>query len=357
MLYVIYTLVYRCVQINHANKKIKTSSTYNIGCLQNNKNKMPTRKQKLSLILPCYNEEANISFAYCEIMNTLKSIDIEYELVFVDDGSIDNTILEIENLQKNDRNILLIEFARNFGKEMATSAGINNCTGDGAIIVDVDMQYPIEKLPEFIAKWRAGADVVVGIRDKKKTNNLIEIIGSKTFYKVCDIISEIEIKSGALDYRLIDRKVIDEFKRFTEHGRMTRALIDWLGFQRDYVSYQEKPRQFGEPAYSFVKRCKLAFNTFIGTSLVPLKIAGWLGLIISLISGILGVVVIVQKYILDDLWGWQITGSASVGILNIFLTGVMLMGMGLMAIYVGHIHCEILNRPMYVIRHMSKKKR
>ncbi len=317
---------------------------------------MYSKKQKLSLLLPCYNEEANISFAYSEIMKVIKKMKIDYELVFIDDGSKDNTVLEIEQLQKKDKNVILIEFARNFGKEMATSAGINNCTGDGAIIVDVDMQYPIEKLPEFVEKWQQGADVVIGIRDKKKTNNLIEILGSKAFYHVCGLISEIEIKSGALDYRLIDRIVMDEFKRFTEHGRMTRALIDWLGFKQDFVSYEEKPRQFGEPAYSFVKRVQLALNTFIGTSLVPLKLAGWLGLIISTISGILGVVVVVNKYLLDDAWGWQVTGSASVGILNTFLTGIILMGLGLIAIYICHIHTEILNRPMYIIRQISKKK-
>ena len=304
----------------------------------------------LSLIVPCYNEEKNIQYAYSEIIRVCTTHQINYEIVFVDDGSKDNTILEIEQLQKTDKNITLIEFSRNFGKEMATSAGINECKGDGCIIVDADMQYPIDALPEFVAKWNAGADVVVGVRDKKKTKNIIEILGSYFFYKISAVITEVDIIPGALDFRLIDRKVINEFKRFQEKGRMTRVLVDWLGFKREYVSYKEIPRKYGVPAYSFNKRLALAINTFIATSLVPLKMAWWLGLIITTISGSLGVFVIVIKYILNDPFGWGITGSASVGLLNLFLTGIMLMGLGVIAVYIGTIHTEMLGRPMYIIR-------
>jgi polyisoprenyl-phosphate glycosyltransferase len=304
----------------------------------------------LSLIVPCYNEEQNIQYAYSEIVRVCTQHNINYEILFVDDGSIDNTILEIEALQKKDKGITLIEFSRNFGKEMATSAGINECKGDGCIIVDADMQYPIDAIPEFVEKWHAGADVVVGIRDKKKTNNLIERLGSFMFYKISAVITEVDIIPGALDFRLMDRKVINEFKRFNERGRMTRVLVDWLGFKREYVSYKENSRKFGVPAYSFAKRLSLAINTFIATSLVPLKMAWWLGLMITSISGLVGVFVITVKYILNDPWDWNITGSASVGLFNLFLTGIILMGLGVIAVYIGTMHTEILDRPIYIIR-------
>lgn len=316
-----------------------------------------SKKQKLSLIIPCYNEEKNIQFAYSEIIKTMKSMDVDYELVFVDDGSGDNTVLEIEQLQKQDKKVVLVEFARNFGKEMATSAGINNCTGDGCIIVDADMQYPIEKLPEFVEKWQAGAEVVIGMRDKKKTNNLIEKLGSYMFYKISNMISDVEIMAGALDFRLIDRVVIEEFKNFSERGRMTRALIDWLGFKRDYVQYQEKPRQFGEPAYSFVKRVKLALNTFVGTSLVPLRLAGYVGTFMTCVAIVLGITLMVMELGFDNPYGWDITAELSLGVFVSFLTGLVLSAIGLLAVYTGNIHTQILGRPMYVIRRKQVSSR
>ncbi len=308
----------------------------------------------ISLIVPCYNEEKNVSSAHKQIKTYIDKIEgIDYEIVFIDDGSSDNTILEIEKAQSIDPNVRLVEFSRNFGKEIATTAGINECSGDCCIIFDCDMQYPIEKLNEFIQKWKAGNDVVVGIRDKKKTNNIFEILGSELFYKICQYISQVDIKKGALDYRLLDRKVINEFKRFTERGRMTRALIDWLGFKKEYVRYNEKPRLYGEASFSFFKRFKLAFETFIVTSLVPLRLAGLLGLFISGSSMLFGFWVVLNKYILETTWGLSITGSASVGIFNLFLTGLTLVSIGLIALYIEFIHTETLNRPLYVIRNKS----
>jgi polyisoprenyl-phosphate glycosyltransferase len=317
---------------------------------------MSLHKPLISIILPCYNEEKNIKYSYKCVMETLRNMEVRYELIYVDDGSSDATILEIQELQKHDNNVVLIEFARNFGKEIATSAGINNCIGDACIIVDVDMQYPIELLPDFVEKWQGGADVVVGVRKKKKTHNLVEILGSKAFYIISKFISEVDIMPGALDFRLIDRKVIAEFNKFNEQKRMTRAIIDWLGFKREYISYEDKFRLYGQPSYTFHKRVKLAFDTFIGTSLVPLKVAGWLGLTISTISGFLGLALLLEKYIFNDIWNWGVTGSASVGLLNLFLTGVLLMGLGMLAIYIGNIHTQVLGRPLYIIRKTYNKK-
>lgn len=309
-------------------------------------------KKIISLILPCYNEEKNIQFAYSEIKRIWTQLNdhYNYEIIFVDDGSKDNTVKEIEEIMKVDSNIKLLEFSRNFGKEIAMTAGFNHCTGDAAIVLDVDMQYPIEKLPEFVSKWENGAEVVVGVRDKKKTKNIIEILGSKLFYYITNIISDIQIKPGALDYRLIDRIVINEFNRFTERGRMTRALIDWLGYKRDYVHYVEKPRQFGEPAFNFNKRLILAFNTFIVTSLVPLRLAGMTGVVITIISGLFGIFVILQKYILNGAWGMNFSGPFLVGVLNMFFTGIIMSSLGLIALYIENMHIELLNRPLYVLR-------
>jgi polyisoprenyl-phosphate glycosyltransferase len=316
---------------------------------------MPTKQKLISLIIPCYNEEENISVLYKEIQKFSKVLHKKYslEILFIDDGSKDNTILEIKKIKSKNQKIKLIEFSRNFGKEIATTAGINNCSGDSCVIVDADLQYPIEILSNFIQLWENGVEVVIGIRNKKQTNNIIEKIGSRLFYFLTSFISQIDIKKGALDFRLIDRKVIEEFNKFTEHGRMTRALIDWLGFKRDYIYYDEKPRKFGNSSFSFLRRFQLAFNTLVVTSLLPLRIAGLLGLFISTVAAITGIYVVLQKYILETNWGLSITGSASLGIFNLFLTGLLLICIGLIALYIEFIHIETLNRPLYTIRKIS----
>jgi polyisoprenyl-phosphate glycosyltransferase len=305
----------------------------------------------ISIIIPCHNESENIPFAVNQIQKTVDQIqNYEWELIFVDDGSTDATILELQKALETEKRIKIVELSRNFGKEVALSAGISLCTGDACIVIDADMQYPIDKLPEFIASWESGNDVVIGIRDQKNTNNIVEKIGSNMFYWIMDRISDTTILKGALDYRLLDRKVIDEYNKFTEHGRMMRSLVDWLGFRRDFVHYNEQPRLYGTPSYSFVKRVKLALNTFVSHSYFPMKVVGYLGVLISATTFPIGLVIITNKYMFKDPFGWNFTGSFSAGLLNIFLTGIILTSLGLIANYIANIQNEVTNRPLFVIR-------
>ena len=160
-----------------------------------------------------------------------------YEIIFVDDGSSDNSVDEIKKLADTDENVFYFEFSRNFGKEIATSAGINNAKGDAVIMLDADLQHPPKLIPEFLKKWESGAEIVVGIRNKNKGEGLIKKFGSFLFYKIINLISATKIIPRSTDYRLLDKVVIREFNRFTERNRMTRGLIDWLGFRRDYVYF------------------------------------------------------------------------------------------------------------------------
>jgi polyisoprenyl-phosphate glycosyltransferase len=310
------------------------------------------KKPLISLIVPCFNEQESIEMAVHEIATFWKKIahEYDYEIVCVDDGSRDKTSHLIEKISAKNQHVKLIQFSRNFGKEIATTAGIAYCSGDACIMFDADLQYPIDKIPDFLEKWKQGADVVVGIRDKKKTSNIIEKLGSFVFYKLVNMIAEIQIRSGALDFRLMDRSVINEFNKFTERGRMTRALIDWLGFKRDYVFYTENPRVAGVASYDFSKRLSLAFNTFISTSLLPLKLAGYLGVFITLISGPIGLFLATNTFLFNDIFGLSTTGSTQVGILSVFLTGINLMSLGLIALYIANIHTEVANRPLYVVK-------
>lgn len=311
--------------------------------------------KKISIIIPAYNEQKNIPLVHGALQKVFASLQDKYlfDILFVNDGSKDDTIGEIEKLTQVDQNVHFIDFARNFGKEVATTAGLNNCQGDACIMLDADLQHPVELIPKFIAKWEQGADVVVGIRNKNKSVGFFKKLGSVAFYKIINKISEVEVIPNATDFRLLDRKVIDEFNRFTETNRMTRALIDWLGFKRDFIDFEANERVNGDASYSFWKLFRLALNSFVSLSLLPLKIFGNLGIIITLVSGFAGFYILLGKYFFHARFASTFSDAENLAILIVFLVGIILMSIGLMALYIANIHGEVINRPMYVIR---KKK-
>lgn len=309
----------------------------------------------ISIIIPAHNEQENVLPIYSALLQIFEKLKSSYlfEIVFVNDGSQDDTLEEIEKIAAKDERVKYLDFSRNFGKELATTAGINNCNGDACIMLDADLQHPIELIPEFIAKWEQGSCVVVGIRNKNKSDGIIKKIGSKFFYKIINKISEVEIMPNSTDFRLLDRIVIEEFKRFTETNRMTRALIDWLGFKRDFVYFDANERLHGDASYSKWKLLKLAINSFVSLSLFPLQLAGYLGITITLLSGVSGFYILLGKYFFHTPFASTFSDSENLAIFIVFLVGIILMSVGLIALYVANIHGEIINRPMFVIR---KKK-
>ncbi|KKR11936.1 MAG: Glycosyl transferase family protein [Candidatus Wolfebacteria bacterium GW2011_GWC2_39_22] len=309
----------------------------------------------ISIIIPAYNEEENIPLVYQELLKTFENCpDYLFEMLFINDGSTDQTSEKIEKLIEVDNRVSLIDFSRNFGKEVATTAGLNCCKGDACIMIDADLQHPISLMPEFIKKWELGYDVVVGIRNKNKSTSWLKKTGSSVFYKIINRIAEIEVVPNATDFRLVDRIVIDEFNRFTESRRMTRALIDWLGFKRDYIHFDANDRMNGEASYSFWKLFTLALNSFISLSLLPLKLAGNLGIAITFLSGIAGLYILLGKYFFHTRFASTFSDAENLAILIVFLVGIILISIGLIALYVANIHGEVINRPMYVIRKKRK---
>ena len=311
--------------------------------------------KKISIIIPAHNEERNIPLIYDKLKEVSESFLGKYlfEIIFINDGSDDDTFVEIEKLARNDENLKYIDFSRNFGKETATSAGLNSCNGDACIMLDADLQHPVELIPNFIIKWEAGAEVVVGIRAQNKSDGFAKKIGSAIFYKIINKISEIEVVPNATDFRLLDRIVIDQFNKLTETNRMTRALIDWLGFRREYINFQANERIHGQASYDFWKLFKLAMNSFVSLSLFPLKLAGNLGLVIVFVSGISGLYILLGKYFFHTRFASTFSDSENLAILIVFLVGIILTSLGLIALYIANIHGEVINRPMYVVR---KKK-
>lgn len=309
---------------------------------------------KLSIIIPAYNEEKNIPRVYAEVKKALFRSEYETEFIFVNDGSTDQTSSVILALAKNDPTIRLIEFSRNFGKEAATTAGLNLCQGDAAIILDADLQHPPALIPEFLKKWKEGAEVVVGVRGKNHGDGFIKKLGGRIFYRTINNISDTKIESNATDFRLLDRKVISAFNRLAEQNRMTRGLIDWLGFRREYIHFDAPKREGGKPRYKFSKLFNLAINSFVSFSIVPLKLSWYIGGSITLLSGMLGLFILIERYILGDPMNLAVSGTASLAILILFLVGVMLLGNGFVALYVAAIFKESQHRPLYVISKDTK---
>ncbi len=306
----------------------------------------------ISIIIPVYNEEKNVPLVYVELKKIITKFAGKYvfEMTFVNDGSADGTLAEVEKIMQLDPSVRLIDFSRNFGKEEATTAGIHHCKGEACIVIDADLQHPIDRIPEFITKWEAGAEMVIGIRERNKGEGLIKKWGSAVFNAIMTFISEHGSVSGSTDFRLIDRIVIDEFNRLTEHERITRGLLDWLGFRREYIHFQANERASGKASYSTAKLLKLAFSSFISQSLFPLKIAGYLGILITLTSGILGLFIFIEQYIFKDPYGLNFSGPAILAVILLFLVGIILICLGLIALYIGSIHKDVSNRPLYVVR-------
>lgn len=308
-------------------------------------------RKLISFVVPVYNEEKNLPLFYQSFSESWRGLENKYdqEVIFVNDGSEDKSGEVLERLASSRANYKYLEFSRNFGKEIALSAGLHHAQGQAAITIDADLQHPPELIPVFIKKWEGGADVVIGVREKNKNEGLVKKVGSIFFYQIMNLIGETKIIPRETDFRLIDRKVIEEFNRFTERGRITRGLIDWLGFKRDYVFFKARERKFGKAGYGFLKLVRLGLSSFVGHSLFPLKLAGYLGVFITLFSGALGFFMLLNK-IWHDPWNLQFSNVTMLAVFITFLIGIVLICLGLIALYIANIQTEATNRPLYVIR-------
>lgn len=311
---------------------------------------MKTPSPQLSVVIPAHNEEASIPAFYAQLRDVLAvQKDLTYEVIFIDDGSTDATHQEIKKIAAADQNIRVIAFTRNFGKEAATSAGIQHARGEAILMIDADGQNPPELIPKFLELWRGGARVVVGIRKSNQKEGFIKRYGSKLFYALLKKMSRGEVVARATDFRLIDRTVQREFNALTERNRITRGLIDWIGYKHATVEFVANPRMAGQASYKITKLFKLAINSFVSLTLAPLYFIAWAGGVITVVSLVSGLFVLVEQVLLHDPLGLKVTGTAMLAILILFLIGLVLISQGLMVLYISHIHAETQNRPLYVI--------
>lgn len=303
----------------------------------------------LSVVVPLFNESAGIELFHKSLLEAVEAtVGKSYEIIYCDDGSDDDTANLIRSWHGAHSNIKLIQLSRNFGKENALSAGIAQATGRAVMMIDGDGQHPVGLIPRFVEAWQAGAQVVVGLTGNKQ-NGTLKRLESKLFYKLFNIITGQKLQPGSTDFRLIDQAVRQEFLRLHESGRITRGLIDWLGFKRQFVYFETKPRLIGTAGYSHRKLLGLAANSFVSLSPAPLYVFGYLGVLISATSFILGSAVFIEQLLLSDPLNWNFSGTAMLVILIIFLVGVVLMSQGILSLYVSHIHTQSKQRPLYVI--------
>lgn len=311
----------------------------------------------ISIVIPIHNEEEVLpEFLDKQLLPELDKIkDYKTEVIFVDDGSTDKSVSILQKYTDKSKKFKLISLSRNFGKEAALSAGLKYASGTAVITIDADGQQPPSLIPEFIKKWEAGAEIVTGVRDHFTKHGFVQKTGSKLFYWMLRKMGNRHTVPGSTDFRLIDRVVVDEFNHLSEHNRITRGLIDWLGFKQEYIKYTYGARLAGKPSYNLSKLFHLAVDSFISMSTTPLVIFGYIGAIITIFSFLLGMFVIIQQYILGDPLHLYWNGAVQMTIFITFLVGLVLISQAITALYISHIHAETQGRPLYIVDKKSSR--
>ncbi len=303
--------------------------------------------KKISIIIPVYNEEKNIPLIIQEIRKVFDGLSYNFEIIFINDGSRDGSILEIKKAAEKDRRIRGLDFSKNFGKEVATSAGCHYARGDAAIIMDGDLQHPPELIPELLTKWEEGYEVIYTVRKENRGAGFFKKFTSTCYWWLLGKISSVKTEPHSTDYRLLDRKVLKEFKQFSERGRIFRGIVDWMGFKRIKVEFVALERQSGQAGYDYRKLFNLAINSLTAFSLLPLKVMGFTGVIISFFSGIMLIIMFITRWFIDET---IFSSQAFIVVINTALIGLVMVGQGFIALYIARIHNEVVNRPLYIIR-------
>lgn len=306
----------------------------------------------ISVIIPIFNEEEVIPELYNRLKNAVLQISENYELIFVNDGSRDNSLSELKKLTALDTRVFYLNFSRNFGHQIAVTAGIDNCNGDAVVIIDADLQDPPELIPQLYTKHKEGYNVVYATRKKRKGESFFKKITAKIFYRFLRSATSIDIPLDTGDFRLIDRKIVTALKQMPEQSKFLRGQIAWLGFKQSNVDYDRDERKYGETGYPFSKMLSFAMDGITGFSDKPLLFVSKLGFIISFLSFLIILYAIFSHFILDQ----TITGWTSLIISSMFIGGVQLISIGIIGEYISRINKNVQDRPLYLIEETNMKK-
>ena len=300
----------------------------------------------LSVIIPVYYEEAVVEACYQELKRVMLYNEWQYEFIFVNDGSKDRTLEILRALSAKDKNVKVIDFSRNFGHQIAVTAGLFHCNGEVAVVIDADLQDPPYVIEKMIEKWQEGYDVVYAKRKKRKGETLFKLLSAKYFYRLLHYMSETEIPMDTGDFRLLNRKVIEAFKQMPERNRFVRGMVSWVGFDQTYIEYEREERFAGETKYPLKKMLRFASDGMISFSTKPLKLVRSLGFLTLLIAIMLLVYSLASKFIFHSV----VSGWTSLMVAITFFSGVQLFSIGLLGEYIARIYDESKNRPLYLIK-------
>jgi dolichol-phosphate mannosyltransferase len=305
---------------------------------------------EISVVVPIYNEEGNIPQMYERLTKVLKEICSSYEIIFVNDFSKDNSLSIIKDLSKKDNSVQYVSFSRNFGHQVAVSAGLDYSKGDAVAIIDGDLQDPPELIKEMYAKYKEGYKVVYAKRSARKGVNIFKKAAYKLFYRILDKLTDVKIPLDTGDFRLIDRVIINHLKQMPERNKFLRGQIAWIGYKQTCVEYVRDPRFSGKTGYSFSKLMKLAIDGITGFSSRPLKFASNMGIVVSVFSFCIIVYALISHYLLHTppLRGWT-----SVIISVSFIGGVQLITIGIIGEYISRINNDVRKRPLYIVEESS----
>ena len=302
-------------------------------------------KPDLSIVVPVNNEEGNVKKLYSRLIAVLKPLNLSFEIIFVDDGSCDNSLNLLLELNQQDSKVKVISLSRNFGHMLALSAGLDSAAGRAVITMDGDLQHPPELIPQLVAKWQAGAEVVNTVRKETKGAGVAKNITAKLFYWLMNKIGKINLQESAADYRLLDEKVVATLKSIKERSRFLRGLISWVGFRQEFIPYQAEERLYGKTKYSFWRMFSFAVDGITSFSAFPLRLSAYLGLIIAFFSFIYILYAIYVRFFTEQ----ALAGWASVLIAVLFIGGVQLIFLGIIGEYLSRVYDETKERPLYIV--------
>ncbi len=303
----------------------------------------------LSVIVPCYNEEENVRDFYdelCRNTDFFRDKQLEFEIIYVDDGSRDQTVSEVKKLHEEDGRVRLISFSRNFGKEAAIYAGLQKCRGDLAVLMDADLQDPPALLPEMYSYIEQGYDSVATRRVTRKGEPVIRSFFARMFYRLMNKISRTEIVDGARDYRLMTRQVVEAILSMSEYNRFTKGIFGWVGYKTKWLEYENVERRKGETKWSFWKLFLYSLEGIIAFSTVPLTIASVAGVFFCLVAFVIIIVTIVRKLLFGD----PTSGWPSLVCIIMMVSGVQLFCLGIVGQYLSKTYMEVKRRPIYLVR-------
>lgn len=304
------------------------------------------REIRYSFVIPVFNEQETLPELWARLTAVIDELDGPTEVLFVDDCSTDGTRELLLGLQHDDPRVRVIRFARNFGHQVAISAGLDFAVGEAVIVMDADLQDPPEVVPELVAKWREGFEVVYAVREHRYGESWLKRVTAGAYYRMLQKLSSVEIPVDVGDFRLVDRRALDTFRSMRERNRYVRGMFSWIGFKQTGVEYERAERFAGDPKYSYRKSLRLAMDGLVSFSNAPLRLALIWGFVFSVVSFVAGIAAIVAK--LEG--AFVVPGWASIVVAVTFLGGIQLMVLGMMGLYVARIYDEVKSRPLYVIR-------